>query len=105
MPAYIVSGRSESGRTVTRMIKATTAQDALDIMRSHGCSDLLLHTDDLLAVSLEELNLRPDISAAEVMKQSYLSAFRKLRRYCARILLICTLILALILVAKVVGIA
>jgi tetratricopeptide (TPR) repeat protein len=89
MPHYIVSGRNEAGRTVTQMVKTATTQDALDVMRGRGFSDLVLLTDDIAAAMIRVHPQNLKLAPAELLKQGRLSAVGRLLRVLPRFLLIC----------------
>jgi tetratricopeptide (TPR) repeat protein len=89
MPHYIISGRDEAGHTVTQIIKTATTQDALDIMRDRGFSDLVLHTDDIAAALMRVYPQNLRLGPEELLKQGRLSALGRLLHVLPRFLLIC----------------
>jgi hypothetical protein len=48
-PEFILSGRNRRGRTVTEIVEAETADDAVRIFEEAGHMDIVLHTDENVA--------------------------------------------------------
>jgi tetratricopeptide (TPR) repeat protein len=49
MSEYFVTGTDGAGRRVTERIQATSVDDAVQIARARGMSDVVLHDDDIMA--------------------------------------------------------
>jgi tetratricopeptide (TPR) repeat protein len=77
MPEFLITGRNELGRTVTDMVKTATADDAVEVMRDRGYTDLVLHTDEVTAATFRPSELRKRLSYQQILKLSRLTAYRR----------------------------
>lgn len=65
MPEYIVSGRDPRGRKVTEWFDAASADEAVRSFHELGYTDVVLHTDDVAAVTLKRAKIPKQITAAD----------------------------------------
>src|SRR5262245_53245308 len=70
MPEYIVSGRTESGKKITDMVKTATAEDAVESMRDRGFTEIVLHSDELMAVLFRPSKFENRLSYKQILAAS-----------------------------------
>lgn len=49
MPKYLVSGKDSQGRSTTEFISASSTDEAVQLFKSRGFSDVVLHTDEVVS--------------------------------------------------------
>jgi len=53
MPKYLISGKDEHGRTATEAVNAPNADEAVRLLKARGFSDVVLHSDEAFAHTLQ----------------------------------------------------
>jgi tetratricopeptide (TPR) repeat protein len=67
MPEYILTGRNQRGRTVTEIVDAESADEAVRFFEQDGHSDVLLHTDDNAALFNRPSKVRKTFTPREYL--------------------------------------
>jgi tetratricopeptide (TPR) repeat protein len=67
MPEYIVSGRDPRGRKVTEWFEAASAVEAVHSFHELGYTDVVLHIDDVAALSLNRSKINKQFTPADYL--------------------------------------
>jgi tetratricopeptide (TPR) repeat protein len=70
MPEYLITGRNDAGKRVTDMVKTATAEDALEIMKERGFTDLVLHSDEVTAVLFRPSKFKNRLNFKQILNAS-----------------------------------
>jgi hypothetical protein len=65
---YLISGRNGRGRRVTEIVLAASADEAVRLFEEHGRTDIVLHTDDVLAPFFRPSKLRKHFRPSECVR-------------------------------------
>lgn len=76
---YLLSAKSESGKQITERVDATSADAAVEMLRLRGCTEIVLHTDEVGAVYTQQSKVEQHISPKDYL------AFRQPRGYLGRV--------------------
>src|SRR5262245_47951208 len=72
---YVLSGRSASGRQVTEIVEAPTADHAVRQFEGRGRTDVVLHTDDLVAPLNKPSELKPPFTLRQHVRAQKMGPF------------------------------
>jgi tetratricopeptide (TPR) repeat protein len=67
MPEYLATVRRADGRKITENVVATSADEAMRLLRERGCDDVVLHTDDIGALFTRQREKAEHISPGEYL--------------------------------------
>ena len=76
---YLLSAKSELGKQITERVDATSADAAVEMLRLRGCTEIVLHTDEVGAVYTQQSKVEQHISPKDYL------AFRQPRGYLGRV--------------------
>ena len=67
MPEYVLTARDLEGRKVTERVEAPSADAAVQVLRDRGCTEVVLHTDDVGALYPVEDDVGKPVSPREYL--------------------------------------
>lgn len=76
---YLLSATSETGKRITERVDAASADAAVEMLRRQGCTEIVLHTDEIGAVYTQQSKVEKHISPKDYL------AFRQPRGYLGRV--------------------
>jgi tetratricopeptide (TPR) repeat protein len=82
MPIYLVTARSPAGKKVTERLDATSADEAVRVLRERGYDEIVLHTSDLQA------HYQSPKAVNSVVSPRQLLWFRTMPRWLAHVLIV-----------------
>src|SRR5215831_3288686 len=65
---YLISGRNGRGRRVTEIVQAVSADEAVRLFEERGRTDVVLHTDDVIAPFFRPSKLRKHFRPSECVR-------------------------------------
>src|SRR5690242_1565228 len=68
MPSFTWSGKDTAGKTFSRFVEATTAQDARIQLEKEGCTELQMHSDEYSSVIRNSFASPVELSAEERLR-------------------------------------
>ncbi len=77
MPKYLISGKDDRDRSVTEVVKAPNADEAVRLFGSRGFTDVVLHSDEVMAhlfqrKSLQHLTPRDYLAIGRVSRLGFM---------------------------------
>src|SRR5438132_7474632 len=68
MPEYLLSGQDPQGRKVTESVEAPSTDEAVDILREDGYTNIVLHPDEIVAIAMQSQKVLDRLSPRDRVK-------------------------------------